>query len=164
MCKLITCKSMSERMSPAGPRPRLRHCTTLTAAPCLLSSPHRRQVLHDLLRDGVHLPHHHRCLAAEAAHVHPRAERPRGGCDGLLRGRCVCVLWPRAWPFLFTFLIRHLLFTPAVIYLATFIISVLYWSFDEIRHGRFSSGRGQPQQPTTQSKFGTTKYGAVVQT
>jgi len=57
-----------------------------------------------------------------------------------------------------------LLFTPAVIYLATFIISVLYWSFDEIRQGRFSSGRGQPQQPATQSKFGTTKYGAVVQT
>jgi len=55
-------------------------------------------------------------------------------------------------------------FPPAVIYLATFIISVLYWSFDEIRQGRFSSGRGQPQQPATQSKFGTTKYGAVVQT
>jgi len=55
-------------------------------------------------------------------------------------------------------------FTPAVIYLATFIISVLYWSFDEVRQGRFSSGRGQPQQPATQSKFGTTKYGAVVQT
>ena len=52
-------------------------------------------------------------------------------------------------------------FIAAIIYLATFILSILYWSFDEIRQGRIPfSSRRNSSNPLNRTAGGGT-YGAV---
>ena len=51
-------------------------------------------------------------------------------------------------------------FIAAIIYLATFILSILYWSFDEIRQGRIPFSRRNSSNPLNRTAGGGT-YGAV---